>query len=158
MKLGYLFIFSALLSTITSCTPHRGCTERTAENFELVAEEDDGTCIPSRDKVIGNYSYSRFWTDVVSGNDFLSFGTVRLTEANVAVNSFNANFDGSLFLQGAITRDVISITSKTIDLSTYTGSGMWVSPDTVDAVFTLTLTDPLLPAAQDFVFYCKKTE
>ena len=158
MKIAYYLPVVLFSCFVHSCTPIRGCTESTADNFDVKAEDDDGTCIPSRDKIIGEYTYSSFWTDIVSGQDFFVLGDVQITEAHLAANSFNANFDGSLILQGSISQNNISITNRTIETSTYSGIGNWVSPDTVDVVFNVTLTDPILPAAQQFVFYCKKTQ
>ena len=140
-----------------SCTPNRGCTETTADNYDINAEEDDGTCIPSRDKLIGNYTYTNFWTDVVTGMDTFAFGTIQITEANTANNAYNTNFDGQLFLQGSVTAKNLIFEYHVMGTSTYNGTGIWVAPDTVDLVLNITFNDPILPTAQPFTFYCAKT-
>ncbi len=153
-------LFAALLSTVfilNSCTPNRGCTELTADNYDLNAEEDDGTCIAARDKFIGNFVYSKFWTDVISGSDLNDVGELEVTEANTAHNAFVTNFDGELFLQGVIAQNDIVFELHSDQTSSYNGTGTWLENDTVDAVFNITYTSEFLPAPQPFVFYCKKT-
>ena len=158
MRIALLItVLSLVCSTFQSCTPFRGCTENTADNFDVTAEEDDGTCIPSRDKLIGEFTYTNIWTDVISGGSFFSFGTIQITEANTGHNEFNTNFDGQLFLQGSITQSNLTFEYHTMDLSTYTGSGTWLRNDSVDMVLNITFNDPLLPIPQPYAFYCKKT-
>ena len=139
-----------------SCTPNRGCTEATADNYDTAAEEDDGTCIPARDKMIGSYSYSGFWTDVVTGQDTIALGTIQVTEANTGNNAFNMNFDGSLFLQGAVTQNNIVFEMHSFPTYSYSGSGIWLENDTVDAVLNITYTNVILPAPQPLTYYCTK--
>ena len=132
--------------------------EPTADNFDAAAEEDDGTCIPSRDKVIGSYTYTRLWTDVVSGDPMMSFGNVQLTEANTAINAFNSNFNGNFFLQGSTTADDLVFENLSTQTSTYSGNGMWLRGDTVDLVLNITYSDQTLPIPQPYTYYCTKTQ
>lgn len=141
---------------LDSCTKIRGCTEKTADNFLVAAEEDDGTCIPSRDKLIGNYSYTRIWTDVIDGNDYFSFGTIHITEANTAINAFNTNFDGGLFLQGTVSADQLIFEMHSELTYSYTGTGTWMRADTVDLVLDIIYDDEFLPVPQPMAFYCTK--
>ena len=158
MRTSVLQLFIALgITCICACTPNRGCTELTADNYDLNAEEDDGTCIPSRDKLIGDYTYTNLFTDVVSGLDMIQFGVIQVTEANTADNEFNVNFDGSLFLQGGVSQENLTFENHVLGTATYTGSGTWVKPDTVDLVLNITFNDITLPTPQPFVFYCSKT-
>lgn len=156
----YLFIAVGTafgLLAMSSCTPNRGCTEATADNYEILAEEDDGTCIPSRDKLIGNFRYTRIWTDVVSGGEFLEMGTFQATEANTANNAFNFFFDGSLLLQGSISQNDILLETHQVSMtSSYSGNGSWLELDSVNAVLNVTYTSDLLPAPQPFAYYCTK--
>lgn len=141
-----------------ACTPNRGCTEATADNYDALAEEDDGTCIPSREKLIGTYTYANVWTDVVTGMDTIETGVIQVSEANTGINSFNMNFDGSLFLQGAITQNSILFENHFIGTESYTGTGVWLEGDTVDAVLNITYTSELLPTPQPYTYYCKKSQ
>lgn len=154
-----VFLLAAILATgivLDSCTKIRGCTEKTADNYLVSAEEDDGTCIPSRDKLIGNYTYTRTWTDVVDGNDYFSFGTIQITEANTAINAYNTNFDGSLFLQGTVSADQLIFEMHSFETYSYTGVGVWKRSDSVDLVLDIVYNDAMLPTAQPFSFYCSK--
>jgi hypothetical protein len=84
----FSLLFIGILLSVWACTPNRGCNELTADNFDQAAEEDDGTCIPSRDKMIGNFTYTRVWTDVILEIDSLDVGTIDITEkALQAMNS-----------------------------------------------------------------------
>ena len=151
-------IFSMLLGLLMySCTPERGCTEETADNYSALAEEDDGTCIPSRDKLIGNYTYSAFWTDVVTGTDTFQLGSIQITEANTAKNAFNMNFDGALFLQGSVTQnDILLEVHQPTPTTSYSGNGFWLENDSVDALVNVTFTSAMLPTPQPIAYYCKK--
>lgn len=154
-----VLLLVAVLTTcfvLDSCTKIRGCTEKTADNYSVAAEEDDGTCIPSRDKLIGNYSYTRIWTDVIDGNDYFSFGTIQITEANTAINAFNTNFDGSVFLQGSVSADQLMFEMHSDLTYSYTGTGNWMQADTVDLVLDIIYDDAFLPIPQPLVFYCTK--
>lgn len=151
-------LFAISIVIFHACTPNRGCTEQTADNYDQAADEDDGTCIPSRDKLIGTYAYTNVWTDVVSGMDTLAQGTIQVTEANTGINAFNMNFDGNMFLQGVITQNNIVFENHLTATESYTGTGIWLDGDTIDAVLNITYTNVLLPAPQPFVYYCKKSQ
>lgn len=152
------FILCCVLGLLVySCTPERGCTEQTADNYSALAEEDDGTCIPSRDKLIGFYTYSAFWTDVVSGTDTFGLGSIQITEANTAKNAFNMNFDGSLFIQGSVTQSDIQLdVHRPTPTTSYSGNGSWLENDSVDVLVNVTFTSDMLPAPQPKAYYCRK--
>lgn len=156
----YLFLVVVAgfcLSMVSSCTPNRGCTEATADNYDLNADEDDGTCIPSRDKLIGNYRYTRTYTDVVSGGDSIDVGTFQATEANTGHNAFNFFFDGSLLLQGSISQNDILLETHQVGLtSSYSGNGTWLELDSVDAVLNVIYNSEFLPVPQPYAYYCTK--
>lgn len=156
----YLFFAVAIsfgLLSMHACTPKRGCTEETADNFDVVADEDDGTCIPSRDKLIGDYRYTRIWTDVIGGGEFLEIGSFQATEANTADNAFNFFFDGSLLLQGSISQNNILLETHPVGLTaSYSGNGSWLELDSVDAVLNVTYNSQLLPVPQPYTYYCTK--
>lgn len=146
------------VGVLNSCTPNRGCTEATADNFDVSAEEDDGTCIPSRDKLIGNFTYSKFWIDVVSASEFSDIGTLQITEANTANNAYNLNFDGNLFLQGTVSQNNLLLENHVELTYSYSGNGTWLPTDTVDAILNVTYLSQLLPAPQVYTYYCSKVE
>lgn len=170
--------FSALLAAIVlsawACTPNRGCTEVTADNYDQAAEENDGTCIPSRDKMIGSFTYTRAWTDVILETDSMDFGSISITEANTAANAFNMNLNGGkLILFGSTSAYSITIKQFTktdvffgqsFDRS-YSGSGTWLKKDSVDFTFNLVTQVPMwdnsnppkvVTVPQTYSYYCTK--
>ena len=175
MKITSYLIAISLCVAASSCTPFRGCTERTADNFDLNAEEDDGTCIPSRDKMIGDYTYYRFFTDVIFMDDSVDAGTIQLTEANTANNDFNMNLNGNLVLQGSVSGYDITMEQHTYTETyfgvpfnrTYSGTGTWVAPDSVDFTFQMVTQVPMwdgnsppqvVTVPQTFNYYCTKVQ
>lgn len=170
----FFTLFAAILLSAWACTPNRGCIEETADNYDQAAEENDGTCIPSRDKMIGNYTYTRAWTDVILEKDSVDFGNIAITEANTAANAFNMNLNaGGLILFGSTSAYTISIKqfNKTDTFfgqsfnRSYSGSGTWLEADSVD--FTLSLvtqvpkwdgaTPPgIITVPQTYNYYCTK--
>ncbi len=176
MKNTWLLVFlSIIIIGVWACTPHRGCMEITADNFDPSAEENDGTCIPSRDKMIGNFSYTRIWNDVIMGTDTLDAGTVAITEANTAANAFNMNFNGNLILKGSTTAFTIVLQQRALQDTflgqyynrTYSGNGMWLENDTVDFHLTIQTQVPMSDGGnppgvttvpQVYNYYCTKTQ
>jgi hypothetical protein len=156
----YLILVIGLLLSLLmfhSCTPNRGCTETTADNYDLNAEEDDGTCIPARDKLIGSFRYTKTWTDVVGGGDFVDIGTFQATEANTGHNAFNFFFDGNLLLQGSITQNNVLLETHQVGLaSSYSGNGIWLESDTVDMLLNVTFISEFLPVPQPYSYFCTK--
>jgi hypothetical protein len=149
---GLSLVFSAVFLLLSGCLPKAGCTDNTAENYDPEAEEWDGSCIPSRDKLIGEFTYTRKWTDIVTTRDTVSFGTMQITESNVANNAFVMNLDGQLVLRGVITAfDIIldpyskQETYQGFPFTmTASGTGVWLQNDTVDAVLNITAKVPVV--------------
>ena len=170
--------FSALLAAILvsswACTPNRGCIEETADNYDQAAEEDDGTCIPSRDKMIGNYTYTRIWTDVILEVDSTDFGSIAITEKNTAANAFNMNVNaGGLILFGSTRAYAIAIQQFSQEEfffgqsfnRSYSGSGTWLEADSVDFTLNIVTQVPMWDGAtppniitvpQTYNYYCTK--
>jgi hypothetical protein len=168
----FSILFIGILLSVWACTPNRGCNELTADNFDQAAEEDDGTCIASRDKMIGNFTYTRAWTDVILQTDSVDFGNIAITEKNTAGNAFNMNINaGGLILFGstkayAITIDQFSLTDTFFGQSfnrSYSGSGTWLEADSVDFTFNVVTQVPMWDGAtppgivtvpQTYNYYC----
>ena len=173
---AFFTLLIGVLIYASSCTPNRGCIEATADNFNQAAEEDDGTCIPSRDKMIGNFRYTRVWTDVLLDVDSVDNGNIAITEKNTAANAFNMNLNsGGLILFGstkayAITIDQFSKQDTFFGQSfnrSYSGSGTWLEADSVDFTFNLITQVPMwdqgnppgiVTVPQTYSYYCTKVQ
>lgn len=157
----------------SSCTPGRGCTEMTADNYDPEAKQDDGTCIPARDKMIGNYTYTRIWTDVFTEVETYDVGSFQVTEANTAGNAFNMFLNGNQIIQGSVSALNISIENFSEADTFYgfpytfafTGQGKWQLTDTVDMTYNLTTQFPIDYVNGQFVkvpltyyYYCQKVD
>jgi hypothetical protein len=168
----FSILFIGILLSVWACTPNRGCNELTADNFDQAAEEDDGTCIPSRDKMIGNFTYTRVWTDVILEIDSLDVGTIDITEKSTAGNEFNMNVNaGGLILFGSTQAYTITMRQFSEEdfffglpfNRSYSGSGTWLEADSVDFTFNIVTQVPMLDGAtppgivtvpQTYNYYC----
>jgi hypothetical protein len=145
-SLTHVLLFSGALLALNSCLPEPGCMDLTAENYNPEAEENDGSCIDSRDKLIGNFTYTKLWTDVVTTGDSIAFGEMQITESGLAKNDFLLNLDGQVILRGAVSAfDLVMYTYTAYEYyqgfqftRSYIGTGEWLLQDTVD--FTLSLS------------------
>ena len=171
-NISILSFLASVLVISPSCTKIRGCIEPTADNYNINAEEDDGTCIPSRDKLIGSYNYTKVWTDVILGGDGLETGNIQITEANTGESHFNMNLDGALVLQGSTSaNDILMETHVLEDVylgftfnRTFNGAGSWLLNDSIDFTFNLVTLLPIVegdPLAlttipQTYSYYCTK--
>ncbi|MCF8278431.1 MAG: hypothetical protein K9J17_17015 [Flavobacteriales bacterium] len=54
-NLFLVLIAIATVLTAPSCQKKRGCTDNYSDNFDPDAKQDDDTCIPTRDKFLGQY-------------------------------------------------------------------------------------------------------
>ncbi|MCF8278429.1 MAG: hypothetical protein K9J17_17005 [Flavobacteriales bacterium] len=174
-KALFLFLAATVIIAASSCSPNRGCTETTADNFDVNAKQDDGTCIPGRDKLIGSYRYTKLWIDVITEVEMVDAGTIQITEANTADNAFNMNLNGSLIFQGSVSAyDIVMEQTSLQDTffgqyftRSYNGTGEWLLSDTVDMTFNMNTQIPMWNGAnppaivtvpQIYYYYCTKTQ
>jgi hypothetical protein len=125
--------------------------------------------------MIGEYTYFRFFTDVILLYDSVDAGTIQLTEANTASNDFNMNLNGSLVLQGSVSAfDITMEQYQTVETffgvpfdRSYSGTGMWVAPDTVNFTFQMVTQVPMwdgstppsiITVPQTYNYYCTKAQ
>lgn len=169
---SFVFI-AALIIVASSCNNFPGCTESTADNFDPNAKTDDSTCIPARDKMIGNFTYTRMWTDVLTDLDSTDFGAIQITEANTALNDFNMLFNGVDIRFGSVVALDIDIDPFTVTDTVFTfpytfnftGMGTWLKNDSIDMVINLTTRvpdpdndpPPWPTVPQTYYYYCTKT-
>ena len=84
--LGVAGLFIAGLATFSGCAT-KGCTDETADNYDADATEDDGTCVPARDKFLGSYSCQ----EVCGTSDYtytMTIATSSTGDLKVIINNF----------------------------------------------------------------------
>lgn len=173
-----VFLFLSITSaSFYSCNNNYGCTETTADNYNAEAKKDDGTCVPARDKLIGNYRFTKTWEDVVFGGNSVEVGTMLATEANQGFNYFNFFHDGWFLIQGSISQNTLTIPSFTLEdtipnsggttwIRNYRANGEWLEDDSVDMYIQLitavaiwdTVDGGLIEIPQTYEYYFTKEE
>jgi hypothetical protein len=147
LRIFGLFFSIAVLS---GCLPKAGCTDLTAENYDPEAERNDGSCIEARPKLIGDYRYTRIWDN--DGTDSIVKGTARFSESGVANNTFVLNLDNLFILSGVIRAFDIIMNPYSKEETfqgftftrTFSGSGEFLTGDSVDVYLSLTTKVPLV--------------
>lgn len=147
LRIFGLFLSMAVLG---GCLPKAGCTDITAENYDPEAERNDGSCIEARPKLIGDYRYTRIWDN--DGTDSIVKGTARFSESGVANNTFVLNLDNLFILSGVIRAFDIIMNPYSKEETfqgftftrTFSGSGEFLTGDSVDVYLSLTTKVPLV--------------
>ncbi len=119
--LGVATVFVAGLATFSGCAK-KGCTDTTADNYDVDATEDDASCIPARDKFLGTYTMSGTVACPVTGN-----GTIGATATPISTSSAGplkiTMTLGTLPLVATVSGSTLTIDNQTIGGFVYTGNG-----------------------------------
>lgn len=110
-------------STLTSCGK-KGCTDQTANNYDVDATEDDNTCTYDREQFIGTYSVTE---SCASGNYTYSLTISEASQNTVTVVLTNLGDFQSTTLNATVSGTSLTIASQTVDVSgtsvTFSGQG-----------------------------------
>lgn len=131
MKTNLLIVLLGLLflGVSTGCDPKRGCTSNLADNFDPEAKQDDDTCIPTREKFVGEYDANG--TILIGPDTLVPYDQVYVnvvdTTANLATELIIgiSNFDQPLYPLTAtvVGKYDLGINRQTIGVFTYYGVG-----------------------------------
>lgn len=131
MKTNFLLVVLGLLfiGVSTGCDPKRGCTDTLADNFDPEAKQDDDTCVPTREKFVGEYEANG--TILVGPDTLVPYDQVYVnvvdTTANLATELIIgiSNFDQPLYPLTAtvVGKYDLDINRQTIGAFTYFGVG-----------------------------------
>jgi hypothetical protein len=125
-----LAVFAFLLVGVsTGCDPKRGCTDNLADNFDPEAKQDDDTCVPTREKFVGEYEANG--TILVGPDTLVPYDQVYVnvvdSTANLATELIIgiSNFDQPLYPLTAtvVGKYDLGINRQTIGVFTYYGVG-----------------------------------
>ncbi|MEZ4827189.1 MAG: hypothetical protein R3C61_13070 [Bacteroidia bacterium] len=107
-----------VIQSLTSGCATEGCTDPNSDNYDVDATKDDGTCIPSRDKFIAQYTVAE---SCPSGNYTFEINIVAGSASDDAIIINNL---GDL---GAAVNATVNQSSVTIPNQNITASGFAVS-------------------------------
>ncbi len=103
-----LFIISIsilCLAVVVGCEKKRGCTDSFSDNFDPEAVQDDDTCIPTRDKFVGEYD--GYGTIEIGPDTLVSYDQVGLNVVDSTAQGQDgliigiSNFDAQLYALSA---------------------------------------------------------
>jgi hypothetical protein len=99
-------------ATFTSCGKE-GCTDAEANNYDVDATDDDGSCTFDRTKFVGTYTVNESCS---SGNYNYSMTIAEASSNQVTVTLTNlGNFQNTV-LSGTVSGDALTIASQTVTI------------------------------------------
>lgn len=103
----------AMLMTFTSSCATEGCTDPNSDNYDVDAKKDDGSCIPSRDKFISQYTVAE---SCPSGNFTYEINIVASAAGDDAIIINNLGGSSSA-VNGTVNQSSVTIPSQNITIS-----------------------------------------
>lgn len=105
------FFLMAGTATFYGCAKE-GCTNPESDNYDEDAKDDDGSCIPWRDKFIGSYSATQSCTDTTPESLNLTLTESSLDEKTIIMSDGTINWNAEVTGQNSLT---IPLTSINVD-------------------------------------------
>lgn len=132
--LGVAALFIGGLATFSGCAT-KGCTDETADNYSADATEDDGTCVPARDKFLGTYSVQEACN---SGNYTYNVTVVTSSggDLKVIINNLG-DFVNVIDALATVSGENITLDSEIYDGRSLTGSGS-INGNVLTITYTIT--------------------
>lgn len=130
-----MLFFSA--TTFTSCGK-QGCTDPEANNYDVDADDDDGSCTFDRTAFIGTYNVSESCS---SGNYTYSMTISESSQNKVTITLTNLGNFQSNVLSGTVSGTTLTIPSQTLTIQgnavAFNGQGT-LSGNTLTVIYTAT--------------------
>lgn len=131
MRKNLYIVLACIVCTAVAigCQPKRGCTDAYSDNYDPEAKQDDDTCIPTREKFVGEYTANG--TIEIGEDTLVPYEQIGLNiEDSTAQGPTQmiigiSNFDAQLYaLRGTVRSTYkFSIDNQTIGDYTYWGDG-----------------------------------
>lgn len=131
MTKNLLIIFTGILlaSAVIGCQGKRGCTDSYSDNYDPEAKLDDDTCVPTRDKFVGEYD-----ANGTTSTDMINLSPFDQVVVNIVDSTATtptgliigvSNFDAQLYALSAVVVGTynLSVTRQSLGAYTYWGEG-----------------------------------
>ena len=136
-KITYSAIF-ILATLLTSCAKTRGCTDKTADNYDITAQQDNGKCLAARDKFLGNYTASGTIIYQPGYATTSTQGKLRISIPPIVDSLVQIEYNG-LVMKGVVKANKLTILPQNYGSAMITGNGTYYKvAQQLDLKFSMT--------------------
>lgn len=148
-------VLAGIISTsLLACSKEKGCMDVTADNFNVNAQEDNGNCIPSRDKFIGQYAATGTVTVNPNTTTNPSAGNFKITAYPSAPNAIQIDYF-TLLLQGKVEKNRFTVIDQPLGTAIVNANGEYTIVGT-DKIVTFTATITYTSGSTIYNLTCTK--
>ena len=130
--------YAVLLATamaFVSCEKTPGCMNPNADNYNAAADKDNGTCVLSREKFIGNYQTTGTYSSLPGGGGSVGTGILSISISSTGDNMVYIQHNGYGYVGTAI-KSQITIANQLVNGVTVSGTIVLTAAKKVEATLT----------------------